>query len=161
MAELGNTGDVNDYKNAKEAWLSSQAKNNRKIEVYVFIGYEVQGNQSNPNETFRIPKFEHRIDSAYLSLVKVYDTVKGGYFTTGDLNCYTDFVVQGFSQGVTLSNGVVLDEYAGDIIRWNGKLWEVADVLDPVQWGYKSPTVFYSTVLRRTNRSGIGIEVGP
>ena len=160
MGDLGNFFDLNDYNNARRSWLESMGKSYKKVRVYTFEGYETAGNQTNPNETFRKARYTSREDFVWLSQVKVFDTVKGGYFTTGDLDVYSEFVLKGFSPAYLLPSTVNLNEYSGDIIDWNGKLWEVADQLEPVTFGPYTKQVWYRTVLRRTNRSGIGIEVG-
>lgn len=159
--ELGNSWSLNDYLNAREAWIAGSNKNHRQVYVYKFAEYDTEGNAANPNERFRRPVFTKRLDAVWLSMVRVFDTVKGGYFTTGDLNVNSEFVLQGYSPSYTTPSGVLIPEYAGDMIEWNGKLWEVADQLEPVQWGFLADQVLYSTVMRRTQRSGIGIKVGP
>ena len=161
MGDLGNFFDLNDYVNARRAWLESTGKSKKKVRIHTFEGYETLGNQTKPDETFRKQRYVARIEYVWLSNVKVFDTVKRGYFTTGDLDVYSEFYLRGFSPSYTLPNGVVVGEYSGDLVEWNGKLWEVADQLEPVTWGPFTAQVWYRTVLRRTQRSGIGIEVGP
>lgn len=161
MGNLGNFWDLNDYTNAKEAWTAPQGYDHRRIFFRKFDGYETQGNQTNPNETFRSAKYTTRADHAWISFVKVFDTVKGGYFTTGDLDVYTTFRIQGFSPAYTLGTGVVVGEYAGDEIIWNGKVWVPSDEVEPIQFGYQAKQVFWRTVLRRADRSGQGNTVGP
>jgi hypothetical protein len=161
MGDLGNNWTLNDYTNAKYAWLATIQKDHRKVIVYKFIDYQTEGNQCNPNETLRLPTYGKRLDSIWLSMVKVYDTVKGGYFTTGDINVYSEFLVQGYSPAYTTADGNVIPEYAGDLIEWNGKLWAVADMLEPIQWGFLSKQVFYCTIMRKTQRTSIGVKIGP
>jgi len=161
MADLGNYRDINDYLNVRDSWLSSMGKSNKRVRVHIFLEYESVGNKENRNETFRRAKYASRFDHAFLSNVKVFDTVKGGYFTTGDLDVYTEYPLRGFSAAYSLPNGVQIPEYAGDLIEWNGKFWEVADQLEPVTAGVVAKQVWYRTVLRKTNRAGIGLEVGP
>lgn len=161
MGDLGNIWTLNDYVNAKQAWLASQSKSHRYINVFKFIDYQLGGNPTNPNEALRIPMYGKRKDHVWIAMVKVYDTVKGGYFTTGDLQLYSEYVLQGYSPAYLTTEGVNIPEYAGDLIEWNGKLWSVADQLEPIQWGYLSPQVMYCTVMRKTQRTNIGIKVGP
>lgn len=161
MSEIGNSGDLNDFINQRDSWLGSQAKSHYRVRVFFFQGYEVTGNQANPNETFRKPIFAGRLDHVWLSFIKVYDTVKMGYFTTGDVQVESEFPMKGFSASYTLTSGEVIPEYAGDIMQWLGKFWEVSDVLEPLQTGYQFGQTWYRTVMRRTNRSGVGVEVGP
>lgn len=161
MGNLGNFWDLNDYINAKEAWIAPQGYDHRKILFRKFAGYDTTGNLSNPDETFRVPKYNARADHAWISFVKVFDTVKGGYFTTGDLDVYTGFRVQGYSPSYTLQPGTVIAEYAGDEIIWNGKVWVPSDEVEPIQFGYQAKQVWWRSVLRRADRSGQGNVVGP
>lgn len=156
-----NLWSLPDFLNAKDAWLSTRGYSNRRVLVRKFQGWVVAGNPSNDNETYREAKFSSRNDTVWLSQVKVYDTVKGGYFTTGDLNVSSTFILQGYSAAYTLPDGTVLPEYAGDEIVWNGKIWVVADQLDPIQFGTKTKQVWYNSVLRRAQRSGLGTTPGP
>ncbi len=160
MGDLGNFFDLNDYTNVRRSWLEAAAKGQKQVRVWVFQGYDILGNQANPNETFRKQKYVAKNANVYLSNVKVYDTVKRGYFTTGDLDVYSEFYIRGYSSAYTLATDVKVDEYAGDLVEWNGKLWEVSDQLEPVTVGILTNQVWYRTVLRRTQRSGTGIEVG-
>ena len=166
MGDLGNQWTLNDWVNAKQAWLASQNMNHKRVKVYKFECFETQGtqdgigNQVNPNELFRSPKWLARLDHVWLSSVKVFDTVKHGYFTTGDLDVYSEFYLQGYSSSYTTTDGVFIPEYVGDLIEWNGKLWEVADQLEPMTWGYLADQVFYRTVMRRTQRTGLGTTPG-
>jgi hypothetical protein len=161
MGNLGNFWDLNDYINAREAWIAPQGYNHRSIIVMKFAGYETSGTGVNPDEQFRAPKYTARSDHAWISQVKVFDTVKGGYFTTGDLDIYTTFRIQGYTPAYTLPSGVNVTEYAGDQIIWNGKVWVVSDQVEPVQFGYQAKEVWWRTVLRRTDRAGQGNVVGP
>jgi hypothetical protein len=163
--DLGNQWTLADYMNAKNAWLATQSMNHKRVKVYKFAGYETAGTQNNsgtntvnPNEMFRRPKYDTRLDHVWLSQVKVYDTVKFGYFTTGDLDVYSEYALQGYSAAYLTIDGNQIPEYAGDLIEWNGKLWEVADQLEPVTWGYLANEVFYRTVMRRTQRTGSGVS---
>jgi hypothetical protein len=126
-----------------------------------FIRYDNQGDQTKPDEQFRVSIYQNTGKHVWLSQVKVYDTVKGGYFTTGDLDCQADFPIRGASAGYILPNKVSIAENAGDEIIWNGKIWKVADQVDPVQIGLQGSHIYYRTVLRRTDRSGSGLSVGP
>lgn len=162
MGDLGNFGGgLEDYKNAKDSWLSSSGKSHRKVKLYTFLEYVNMGNQANPNETFRKQRYSVRDDHAWLSFIKVFDTVKKGYFTTGDVDIVSDFSVRGFTSAYNLPSGVSIPEYAGDLIEWNGSLWEVADILEPIQFGLNAPQAWFHTVMRKTTTSGRGIVVGP
>lgn len=159
MRDLGNRWDLNDFLNAKNSWTAQQGKSHVRVRIWKFNGYNTE-NSSNPNETFRTPVYEMREDHLWLSQVKVYDTVRGGYFTTGDLDVVSEMELQGYSAAYTLPTGTVIPEYAGDLVEWNGKLWEVADQLEPTQWGYQAAQVYFRSVLRRSQRSGSGIVPG-
>lgn len=156
-----NQWSLTDFLNAKDAWFTTRGYTNRKVLVSKFQGWVNAGNPNNANEQFREAKYAVRLETVWLSQVKVYDTVKQGYFTTGDLTVSSSFVLQGYSASYTLPNGTVLPEYAGDEIVWNGKIWVVADQLDPVQFGVKTKQVWYTTTLRRAQRSGLGNNSGP
>jgi len=162
MGNLGNFWSATDWQNAQEQWLSTQQYNQRQITFMKFDSYVTQGNASNPDESYRSVKYRIRADHVWLSQVKVFDTVKGGYFTTGDLDVNSSFLIKGFSAAYTLRNGIVIPEYAGDQMIWNGKVWVVADQIEPVQLGgmLAAPT-WWRSVLRRTDRSGIGDSPGP
>lgn len=161
MGNLGNFWDLNDYVNAKEAWIAPQGYTHRLITFMKFTEYNVTGNLESPDETFRTVKYHSRSDHIWISQVKVFDTVKGGYFTTGDLNVISNFLIQGYSPGYTLPTGVPIGEYGGDQILWNGKVWAVADQVEPVQFGFMAKQIWWSTVMRRADRSGQGNTVGP
>ena len=152
---------LTDYLNAKEAWFSTRGWSSKKVLLVKFQGWVNAGNPSNPNEQFREAKYAIRNETVWLSQVKVFDTVKRGYFTTGDLTVASSFVLQGNSPQYTLPGGTLLSEYAGDEIVWNGKIWVVADQLDPIQFGTKTKQVWYVTVLRRAQRSGLVTSTGP
>lgn len=161
MGNLGNFWDLNDYTNAKEAWIAPQGYDHRKIRFMKFASYDVTGNLEIPDETFRKEVYHEREDHVWISFVKVFDTVKGGYFTTGDIDVYSNFLIQGYSAAYSLPTGVQIPEYAGDKIVWNGKVWTVADEVEPIQFGYQAPQVWYRSVLRRSDRAGVGTSVGP
>jgi hypothetical protein len=156
-----NLWTLHDYLNGMDAWLTSRGWYNRKVFVMKFLNWVTDGNPSNVNEQFREAKYASRNDTVWLSQVKVYDTVKGGYFTTGDLNVSSTFILQGYSPAYTLADSTSIPEYAGDEIVWNGKIWVVADQLEPRQYGTKTKQVWYSSVLRRAQRSGLGTTAGP
>jgi len=161
MGYLGNYWSLADWQNMKDAWFSGQGYDHRQVVFRQFAGFETRGNPANPDEQFRRKKYTSRGEHIWISSVKVFDTVKGGYFTTGDLDCYSSFRIQGYTPAYTLPSGVVVTEYAGDEILWNGKVWVVADMIEPVQpGGYQAPQIWWRTVLRRTDRSGQGNVVG-
>lgn len=155
---LENFWQAADFENVRSAWLAAQQYSHKKIIFRKFTGYTTKGTGE---EKFRTPSFSARSDHLWLSNVKVFDTVKGGYFTTGDLDVYSTFQIRGFTPGYTLPSGVVIPEYAGDQIIWNGKLWVLADQIEPMQFGYLAGPVFWRSVLRRGDRTGQGITVGP
>lgn len=161
MGNLGNFWDLNDYINAKEAFIAPQGYDQRLITFMKFAGYDTTGNLESADETFRTAKYHSRSDHVWLSQVKVFDTVRGGYFTTGDLDVISNFMIQGYTAAYTLPSGVVIKEYAGDQILWNGKLWVVADQVEPVQFGYMAKQVWWRSVLRRNDASGQPNTVGP
>jgi len=162
MGDMGNTWQMGDYLNAKYAWIGQMAKSHRMVNVYKFQEYAVEGNQTSFSETIRVPVYNKRTDHAWIDMVKVFDTVRGGYFTTGDIHVNTEYALQGYSAGYTSTDGGVnIPEYAGDLIEWNGKLWAVADVLEPVQWGYLAKQVFFVTVMRKTQVTNISVRIGP
>lgn len=156
-----NVWSLNDYLNARDAWFSTRDYVHRRVLLRKFQGWETAGNQPNPNETYRQAKYDQRMVTIWLSQVKVFDTVKGGYFTTGDLNVSSTYLLQGYSAQYSLPDGTVIPEYAGDFIIWNGKVWVIADQLEPVQFGTKVKQVWYNSVLRRADRSGLGTGPGP
>ena len=160
MGDLGNFFDLNDYNNARKSWLESAGKSQKQVRVFLFQGYEVLGNQTNPNETFRKPKYVAKSDYVWLSSFTALDMLRDSRIQAGDLECYSEFLLRGFSSSYLLPNSVKVDEYAGDLIDWNGKLWEISDQLEPVTWGVQTQQVWYRVALRRTQRSGIGTEVG-
>jgi len=161
MASMGNFWSVADIENMSKAWLSGQEFTHRQVIFRKFIAYERRGNQTNPNETFRAAKYAERAEHVWISEVKVYDTVKKGYFTTGDMDCASTFRIQGVTPQYTLANGVVVPEYGGDEIIWLGKIWVVTDQVEPVEFTFKAPQVWWRTVMRKTERSGIGNAPGP
>lgn len=162
MGTLGNNWQASEWQDMKDSWLGTRGYVDRQIVFRKFLEYEAKGNRSSTIETFRTPKYAERAEHVWLSNVKVFDTVKGGYFTTGDLDVYSTFRIQGFSAPYTLPSGVVIPEYAGDEILWNGKVWVVADMIEPVQpGGYQAPQIWWRSVLRRSDRSGVGNTVGP
>ncbi len=161
MGNLGNFWTAADWQNATELWLSTQAYNHRQIIFRKFTGYETKGPSTLPDQQFRAKKYKTRAEHVWLSQVKVFDTVKAGYFTTGDLDINTTFRVQGYSAAYTLPSGVTVPEYGGDEIVWNGKVWVVADQVEPVQFGYQGAQVWWRTVLRRVDRAGVGNTIGP
>lgn len=162
MGTLGNNWQASEWQDMKDSWLGTRGYTDRQIVFRKFLDYETKGNPNIPSEIFRTPKYAERAEHIWLSNVKVYDTVKSGYFTTGDLDVYSSFRIQGFSSSYTLANGSVIPEYGGDEIRWNGKLWVVADMIEPIQvGGYQAPQIWWRTVLRRSDRSGAGTSVGP
>jgi hypothetical protein len=161
MGTISNPFSASEWANFKEAWLSNQGFTHRLILFMKFNGWELVSKSLNPDEQFRKENYATRGAHVWLSNVKVFDTVKGGYFTTGDLDIYSDFRLQGYTAGYTLDNGTVIDEYGGDKIVWNGKVWVVSDQIEPVQFGFQGAQIWWRTVLRRTDRSGPGIGVGP
>jgi hypothetical protein len=161
MGTLGNNWSASEWQDMKDSWLGTRGYVDRQIVFRKFLSYETKGNPSIPLESFRIATYSTKAEHVWISQVKVFDTVKGGYFTTGDLDVYSNFRIQGFSPGYTLASGVVIPEYGGDEILWNGKVWQVADQIEPVQFGYQAPQIWWRSVLRRTDRSGIGNVVGP
>jgi hypothetical protein len=154
MDALVNRWDLSDWQNVRDAFLGQGGYLHRRVVFHKFVGYTISGNSTDPDNMIRIPAFRTRGDHAWLSQVKVFDTVKRGYFTTGDLDVASSFIIRGYTGGYTLPSGAVIPEYAGDQIEWNGKLWIVADQLEPVQAGTNGPIVFYRTTMRRADRSG-------
>jgi len=161
MGNIGSFWSASDWVNAREAWMASGQWNHRRVTFKQFCGYNVSGNASKPDEMIRTVKYSTRLEHVWLSQVKVFDTVKEGYFTTGDLDVISEFQIRGYSPSYTLPDGTVILEYAGDILLWNGKAWAVADQVEPVQFGFLAAQVWWRTVLRRTDRSGLGTSVGP
>jgi hypothetical protein len=156
---IGVGWQASDWQNVRDSWLAGAVWNQRHVVFRKFLHYDAQG--TTEDETARFPVYQTIGKDIWLSQIKVYDTVKGGYFTTGDLDCTSEFLVQGASAGYKLPNGVVVPENAGDEIIWNGKIWKVADQVDPVQQGLQGGHIYYRTVLRRTDRSGLGVSSGP
>src|ERR1700733_10684020 len=121
MGTLGNNWQASEWQDMKDAWLGTRGYTDRQIVFRKFLEYEAKGNQNVTIESFRTPKYAQRAEHIWLSNVKVFDTVKGGYFTTGDLDVYSTFRIQGFTSQYSLPSGVVIPEYAGDEVEWNGK----------------------------------------
>lgn len=133
-------------------WLS------RTITFRKFQGFSMKG--ATGIEQHRVPQYTEREEIVWLADVKVYDTVKGGYFTTGDLDIHSPFQIQGFSPAYSLPNGEEVSEYGGDEIIWNGKIWVPSDQIEPRPLGPRSGIVFWRTVLRVTQRSSQGLGAG-
>jgi hypothetical protein len=151
---LDNIWTASDSNLVRDSFLAAGSYLHRQVLFRKFTGYSTLGSSANIDEMIRTPRYAVRTGHVWLSQIKVFDTVKGGYFTTGDLDVASSFIIQGYSSAYTLSDGTVIPEYAGDEIVWNGKLWSVADQLEPVQAGMQSPIIFYRTTLRRSDRAG-------
>jgi len=158
---LDNYWDLNDYNLARDGFLMAQGYNSHRVIVRKFRSFEFKNPDRPAVERYRVPVYAERQDTIYLSQVKVFDTVKAGYFTTGDLDVNTTFQLFGQSPALILPNGVKLNENAGDQIIWNGKIWQVADQVEPIIQGYKGQVIFWRSVLRRIDRSGQGTSSGP
>lgn len=158
---IDNFWDLNDYLLARDAWLMAQGYNSHKVIVRRFRAFETKNVDRPQMERYRVPVYDERQDTIYLSQVKVFDTVKGGYFTTGDLDVNTSFQIFGMSPAQVLPDGTKLSENAGDQIIWNGKVWQIADQVEPIIQGPKGQVIFYRSVLRRVDRSGQGVTPGP
>lgn len=161
MGNLSNIWDISDYINARDAFLSESQWVQFKVIFRKFRAYESKDIEKFVMEQFRVPRYSERAEYLWLSSVKVYDTVKGGYFTTGDLDVNSFFQMRGFTEGYILPNGTVVQEYAGDQIVWNGKLWIVSDQVEPVQFGILPQAVYWRSVLRAVQRTGQGVTPGP
>lgn len=149
---------ASDFNLARELFLGKGSWAHRRIIFRKFKNYASQG--TGP-EAFRVPAYDSRQESVWLSNVRVFDTVKGGYFTTGDLDVNSLFQIRGFSPAYTLEDSTPVAEYAGDEVIWNGKVWVVSDQVEPIQFGPTAGVVYWRTVLRAADRSGPGITVGP
>jgi hypothetical protein len=161
MGTLGNNWSAAEWQDMKDSWLGTRGYVDKQIIFRKFMSYDMRGNLSNTIETFRIAKYSQRSEHVWLSQVKVFDTVKGGYFTTGDLDIYSNFKMQGFTSGYKLPTGVVVKPYGGDEVIWNGKIWVIADQIEPVQFSYQAPQIWWRSVVRRADRSSQGNVVGP
>jgi len=143
---------------ARNAFLAQSQYLHRAIVFCKFAGFVIEGTG---DDLIRTPSFKKRREHVWLSQIKVFDTVKGGYFTTGDLDVNSIFQIRGYNPGFTLPDGTAIEEYVSDHIIWNGKLWTVADQIEPVQVGYLGTTIFWRTTLRRSDRTGVGLTAGP
>jgi hypothetical protein len=160
MGGLSNIWGIEDYVNARDAFLSDSQWVDFHVIFRQFRGYEAKNSDQTPLEQFRVAIYDERAEQLWLNSVKVYDTVKAGYFTTGDLDVNSFFQMQGYTPGYTLPNGDVIEEYAGDQVIWNGRLWTVSDQIEPVQFGIIPQAVYWRTVLRATDRTGQGTTPG-
>lgn len=151
---------VEDYLNMRDGILAQAEYHNHEIVFRQFKGYAVSNEAGAVIEQFRTPLFYTLGTNAWLAPVKVFDTVKGGYFTTGDLQCQSTFQIQGYSPAYVLDDGTKINEYAGDQVIWNGKVWLVADQIDPRIAGFMAQPVLYNTTLRRVDRSSQGVTAG-
>lgn len=158
---LDNYWGLEDYILAREAFVMAQGYNAHKVIVRKFRSFETKNADGPKVNQYRVPIYANRQDSVYLGPVKVYDTVKGGYFTTGDIDVNSVFQLFGQSPAQILPDGTKLSENAGDQIIWNGKIWQVSDQIEPIIQGPKAPEIFFRTVMRRVDRSGQGITPGP
>lgn len=149
-ADLGNFGGLDDYTNAKDAWIGSSGKSHRLVLYYAFQEYTSSGSAI-PDEKFRQIVYATKKTHIWLAFIKPQDTTVGGRFTTGDLDINSEFQLQGYQAPTTLPDGTVVPGRGSDLVGWNGKLWEVADVLEPIQWGYQEAQVFYHTVMRHSS----------
>lgn len=153
MSDLGNSWELNDYLNARDAWRGQANKSHHRVIFWKFDGYTA-GRSTNPNEAGRTPRYVKRLDHVWLSTLKGFDAVKKQYFSTGDITVNSSFKIRGFTAAYSIPDGDSIDEYAGDLIQWGGSLWEVADQLEPITWGYMANQVFYVSIMRRTSRIG-------
>ena len=151
---LDNTWTASDYELVRDSFLATGGYLHRQVIFRKFMAYQTNGSSSNFDEMIRTAVFRERLDHVWLSQVKVFDTVKGGYFTTGDLDVASQFMIQGYSGQYKLPDGTLIPEYAGDQIVWNGKIWIVSDQLEPIQAGMQGPVIFYKTTMRRADRAG-------
>ena len=154
---LENYWDASDFQNARESWLAQQQWVNRRVIFRKFAGFERQGSGI---EEVRQAKYDERAETVYLSEISSFDTVKGGYFTTGELDVNTAFRIRGQSPSYRLKNGQVVEEYVGDQIIWNGKVWIVSDQVEPVIFGTLGRAIYWRSVMRRVDRAGQGVETG-
>lgn len=161
MGNLSNLWGIGDYINARDAFLSESQWVQFQVIFRQFRSYEGKNSDRTPLEQYKVPIYSSRAEYLWLSSVKVYDTVKGGYFTTGDLDVNSFFQMRGFTEGYILPNGTTVKEYGGDQVIWNGKLWIVSDQVEPVQFGILPQAVYWRTVLRAVQRTGQGITPGP
>src|SRR5713101_4686022 len=148
--------DVNDWQLARDLFQSKASYTHRKVIVRKFRNYQTRNPDRPTIEQFRTPVYDERADHVWLSWVRVFDTVKGGYFTTGDMDVNSSFQLIGFSPAYIRPNGVRIEEYAGDELIWNGKIWIVSDQVEPIQFGMKGGVVYWRTVMRRVDRSSQG-----
>src|SRR5882672_2344899 len=102
MGTLGNNWQASEWQDMKDSWLGTRGYVDRQVIFRKFLLYEIKGNQNVQLESFRVVKYSQRAVHVWLSQVKVFDTVKRGYFTTGDLDIYSNFRIQGFSAGYNL-----------------------------------------------------------
>jgi len=161
MGFLSNLWDIGDFQNAREAFLSESQWVQFQVIFRQFRGYEQKNADQTPLSQFRAPVYDTRAEYVWLSNVKVYDTVKAGYFTTGDLDVNSFFQMKGYVAASILPDGTTITEYAGDQLIWNGRLWMVSDQIEPVQHGILPDPVWWRTVLRAVTRTGQGVTAGP
>jgi len=160
MGYLQSPWDINDFVNARDAVFSESQWVHFQVIFRKFLGYELMNPDRTPLEQYNVPQYATRAEHVWLSSVKVFDTVKGGYFTTGDLDVNSFFKIQGYAPAEVLPTGVKISEYAGDQIIWNGKVWVLSDQIEPVQFGIIPGTVYWRSVLRAVDRSSQGTTPG-
>lgn len=154
---IDNYPQASDWANMRDNFLVSLGYSARTARFHKFQAFASNGTGI---EQFRTPVFISRNVVLWLSQVKVFDTVKAGYFTTGDLEVNTSFQIRGYSASFQLPGGSSVEEYAGDQIIWNGKIWIVSDQIEPVPFGPGTGIIYWRTVLRRMDRSGQGLSPG-
>jgi hypothetical protein len=160
MGNISNLWGIEDYINARDAFLSESQWVQLQVIYRKWGGWEKKNADVTPLEQFNVPRYYTRAEYLWLNSVKVYDTVKGGYFTTGDLDVNSFFQLRGYTDGYVLPNGKIIKEYGGDQIIWNGKLWVVSDQVEPVQFGILPQAVYWRSVLRAVQRTGQGTTSG-
>ena len=158
MSPVDNYPQASDWVNMRDNFLASLGYVGRTVLFRKFKNYSTQGSGL---ESHRITVYNERTETIYLSNVRVFDTVEGGYFTTGDLDVATSFQIRGYSPAYTLPDNTVISEYAGDEIIWNGRVWVPADQIEPKPFGPRSGIVYWRSVLRVTDRSAQGLTPGP
>ena len=154
---IENVPDASDFMNLRDAAIAQLGYVARNILFRKFMGYNFTGTGM---ERFRTATYAERGETVWLSQIKAFDVSRGGRFTTGDLDVYSIFQIQGFSASIDLPNDTQVGEYGGDQIIWNGKLWVVADQVEPVPFGPMTEAIFYRTVLRHADRRGQGVTPG-
>lgn len=155
-----NFWDYNDFANFRDAYFSQAGYVDRRVLFKRFTGWKTLNAEGPTIEQIKVAEFAQKRTHVYISEVKQFDTDRRGAFVAGDMDCLSTFQIRGRTPGYVTEQGERIDEYAGDEIIWSGKVWRVADQVEPIIAGLMTGTVYYRTVIRRHDLSGPGTSPG-